>query len=189
MPTTLPVSSAEHVPSVMENGRSGTPDDVIDVGNVESEIPGLDLSVRSEEWNITSLGSTELRDANEEQVSSLSRSSLELLPSVSTDRSEELSPRATVTDISSINSSSETSAGLSTQLLLPKISAPVISLTDDQRDNLQKLTLVRITDAYKQIASAGGSQMCLSILAYLGVKVLWLIFLYLIYFYYGCKKC
>ncbi|KAL3536521.1 hypothetical protein ACH5RR_004982 [Cinchona calisaya] len=170
VPTSLPASSGEHVPSVMENGGSGALSDVIDVGNIESEIPGLDFPFCSDELVITSLGSTELPDASQEQVSSLGRSSLELLPSVSTDRSEELSPRGTVTDLSSFNSSSATSAGLSTQLLLPKISAPVISLTDDQRDNLQKLILEHITDTYKQIANSGGSQVCLSILAYLGVK-------------------
>ncbi|XP_027065650.2 uncharacterized protein [Coffea arabica] len=170
VPTTTPASSGGHVPCDTENGGSGTPSDVIDVGNEESDIPGLDLPVPNDELVITSLGSTELKDASQEQVSSLARSSLELLPSVSTDRSEELSPRATVTDLSCVNSLSATSSGLSTQLLLPKISAPVISLSDDQLDNLQKPILLRITDTYKQIATAGGSQVCLSVLAYLGVK-------------------
>lgn len=169
-PTTTPASSGGHVPCDTENVGSGTPSDVIDVGNEESEIPGLDLPVHRDKLIITSLGSTELHDASQEQVSSLARSSLELLPSVSTDRSEELSPRATVTDLSSINSLSATSSGLLTQLLLPKISAPVISLSDDQLDNLQKPILLRITDTYKQIATAGGSQVCLSVLAYLAVK-------------------
>lgn len=165
----VPVSSCE--PVNMEKDNSGTPLDVIDVDNLESEIPGLDAPVRHNNMIISSFGSAELQDASQYQVNSLARSSIEIVPSASTDRSEELSPRATVTDTCSINSSTATSAGFSKQLLLPKISAPVLTLTNDQSDNLQRLAFIRITDTYKQIAIAGGSHACLSVLAFLGVKV------------------
>ncbi|CAI9097243.1 OLC1v1033622C5 [Oldenlandia corymbosa var. corymbosa] len=167
-PLTPTVSSHEHVK--MENIVSGTASDVIDVGNLKSGIPGLDVPVHHDTMIITSMGSAELQDASQDQVSSLARSSLDVFPSASTDKSEELSPGATVADTCGIISSTATSAGFPKQLPLPKISAPVLTLTNEQSDILQKAAFVRITDAYRQIAIAGASQACLSVLAFLGVK-------------------
>ncbi|KAK6120262.1 hypothetical protein DH2020_045953 [Rehmannia glutinosa] len=94
----------------------------------------------------------------------------ELAHSLSADRSEELSPKATIMDTNSMSSSTATSVGLSSQLVLPKISAPIIYLGDEQKDQLQQLAFVRIVDAYKQVTVAGGSQVRFSILAHSGME-------------------
>ncbi|XP_075088235.1 uncharacterized protein LOC107816280 isoform X4 [Nicotiana tabacum] len=170
---TEPLSS-KSTPLLMENDVSPMQSDVADIENNEDFIPGLDSVVRkdvsSELVVVSSVDPTELEDGSQEQGSSLVRSSLEVVPSISTDRSEELSPKAAVTDVTSVNSSTAASVGLSPQLLLPKISAPVIHLPDEQKDNIQKSAFTRVIDAYKQVTVAGGSQTRFSLLAYLGVE-------------------
>lgn len=79
---------------------------------------------------------------------------------------------AVVSDVNSLASSTATSARVSFQLVLPKMAAPVVDLVDEEKDELLKLAFVRIVEAYKQIAVAGGSQARFSLLAYLGVEVL-----------------
>lgn len=174
MATDLPGSSDIILPGI-EKIDLPTQSDIHDVGNLESEIPGLDSSVRNDGLSDTkaasSLVSTDLEDASQEQVTSFGgRSPLHVLPSISTDRSEELSPKAAATDSSSMISSTATSV-VSSCFVLPKMSAPVVNLSDDQKDDLQKLAFIRIIEAYKQIAVAGGSQVRFSLLAYLGVEV------------------
>ena len=169
----VPLSS-DVIPSGIEN-FSATPYEIHDVGNLES-IPGLDANAHDDRFVETvaasSLASTDLEEGSQEQVTSLGRrSQLDSFPSVSTDRSEELSPKSAHTDANSIISSTEASAGLSNQFVLPKLLAPVIDLTDEQKDHIQKSAYVRIVDAYKQIAVAGGSHVRFSLLAYLGVQV------------------
>ncbi|XP_059305368.1 uncharacterized protein LOC132056978 [Lycium ferocissimum] len=171
---TEPLSSTKSTPLLMENDVSAVQSDIADMENTEDFIPGLDSVARKDESAelvaVSSVGPIELEDGSQEQGSSLVKSSLEVVPTISTDRSEELSPKAAVTDVTSVNSSTATSIGLSPQLILPKISAPVINLSDEQKDNLQKSALARVIDAYKQIAIAGGSQVRFSLLAYLGVE-------------------
>lgn len=77
---------------------------------------------------------------------------------------------AVVSDVNSLASSTATSARVSFQLVLPKMAAPVVDLVDEEKDELLKLAFVRIVEAYKQIAVAGGSQARFSLLAYLGVE-------------------
>ncbi|KAK2980006.1 hypothetical protein RJ640_020032 [Escallonia rubra] len=165
-PTVLPVSS-------VTDGYLAIPSEIADIGDLDNEIPGLDSSTRSdgleETLAVSSLISTGVEDTSQEQVTSLDRSSMEIIPSMSTDRSEELSPKAVSADATSTNALTENS-GLSFQMVLPKMSAPVISLTDDQKDDLQKTAFIHIIEAYKQIAVAGGSQVRFSLLAYLGVE-------------------
>ncbi|KAK3019013.1 hypothetical protein RJ639_003621 [Escallonia herrerae] len=165
-PTVLPVSS-------VTDGYLAIPSEIADIGDLDNEIPGLDSSTRSdgleETLAVSSLVSTGVEDTSQEQVTSLDRSSTEIIPSMSTDRSEELSPKAISADATSTNALTENS-GLSFQMVLPKMSAPVISLTDDQKDDLQKTAFMHIIEAYKQIAVAGGSQVRFSLLAYLGVE-------------------
>ncbi|XVF08283.1 hypothetical protein REPUB_Repub06bG0213100 [Reevesia pubescens] len=173
--TDLPVSSDIVLPG-MEKIDLPTPSDIHDVGNLESEIPGLDSSVHNDGLSDTqaasSLVSTDLEDASQEQVTSFGgRSPLHVLPSISTDRSEELSPKAAITDSNSMISSTATSVVSSYSFVLPKMSAPVVNLSDDQKDDLQKLAFIRIIEAYKQIAVAGGSQVRFSLLTYLGVEL------------------
>lgn len=174
VPTGIPVSSSEGVQPVIDDSLA-IPSEVSDIGDLENEIPGLESSARSdgfpEALAVPSLVSTDLEDVSEDKITSLGRSSLEIIPSISTDRSEELSPKAASADATSINSSVATSVGLSSQLVLPKMSAPVISLAEPQKDNIQKLAFMRIIEAYKLIAVTGGSQVRFSLLAYLGVEV------------------
>ncbi|KAJ4850033.1 hypothetical protein Tsubulata_040849 [Turnera subulata] len=163
------------ISSGMQVDGLGVPSDIHDLGNLESEIPGLDSSAHidgfSETVGASSLVSTDIEDGSQEQVTSLStRSNMDILPSISTDRLEDLSPKAAVTDPNSLISSTATSVGLSSILVLPKISAPVVNLTDEETDQLQILAFTHIVDAYKLVAVAGGSQVRFSLLAYLGVE-------------------
>jgi len=174
-PIDFPSSDAS-IPGV-ENGCTTMPPDIHDVGNSESGIPGLDSFGRSDSVSQTSapslLVSTEicLEDGSQEQDTSLDqRSPLNVAPSISTDRSEELSPKAAVRDVNSLVSSTATSV-VPPRLVLPKMIAPVVDLEDEQKDHLQKSCFMRIIDAYKQIAVAGGTNIRFSILAYLGVEV------------------
>lgn len=163
------------VQSEMEKGYSAIASEIHDVADVESEIPGLETVARTDGLTETLIGSSlappDSEDASQEHATTLGgRSPMNLLPSMSTDRSEELSPKSAVTDANNIISSTATSVGLN-QLVLPKMAAPVVNLTDEQKDNLQIVAFTRIVEAYKQIAVAGGSHVRVSLLAYLGVEV------------------
>ncbi|KAL9428787.1 hypothetical protein AB3S75_030720 [Citrus x aurantiifolia] len=157
---------------VTENADSAVSAGLHAIGNIESDIPGLSSSGRNDGFSETLVASssatTDLEDASQEQVTS-GRSPLDL-PSVSTDRSDELSSKAAITDTQSLISSTATSVSLPSHFVLPKMSAPVVELSDEQKDQLQKLSYIRIVEAYKQIAVAGGSQIRLSLLASLGVE-------------------
>ncbi|GMH26513.1 hypothetical protein Nepgr_028356 [Nepenthes gracilis] len=131
-----------------------------DVEN-DNVIPGLDSTPSgglsdmtiSSSWPFTEVDDV-IRDENFKK-----RSQLDSLPSTSTDRSEELSPKAVVTDSYSVITSTETSVGSIQQFVLPKMS--VISC---------KKAFMHIIEAYKQVAAAGGSELQISLLAYLGVE-------------------
>ncbi|XP_047333774.1 uncharacterized protein LOC124937540 isoform X2 [Impatiens glandulifera] len=171
MSVTCPVSA----PSTSGVGLSTMPFQVPDVGNLMSEIPGLDSVVHDsvvhhtpelpKTLTIPSFPPSELEDQNQPQSSSLGLASVEFLASISTDRSEELT-----NDVNGINGSTASSVSLPVQFVLPKMSAPVISITDEERDHLQKLAFMRIIEAYKQISFAGGSEARFSLLVYLGVE-------------------
>lgn len=174
MPAGLPASSNVDL-SGMQMDSLAVSSNIHDFENLDSEIPGLDSSahndVFSETMGASSLVSTDIEDASQEQGTSLgTRSYQEVLPSISNDRSEELSPKAAATDSNSLISSTATSVRLHQPLVLPKMSAPVVNLADEQKDQLQNLAFIRIIEAYKQIAVAGSSQFRLSLLASLGVE-------------------
>lgn len=174
MPAGLPASSNVDL-SGMQMDSLAVSSNIHDFENSDSEIPGLDSSARndvfSETMGASSLVSTDIEDASQEQGTSLgTRSYQEVLPSISNDRSEELSPKAAATDSNSLISSTATSVRLHQPLVLPKMSAPVVNLADEQKDQLQNLAFIRIIEAYKQIAVAGSSQFRLSLLASLGVE-------------------
>ncbi|XP_042050087.1 uncharacterized protein LOC121795614 isoform X2 [Salvia splendens] len=165
----------------METGYAVITSEVTDIEGRENEIPGLSSATEgdglTENMDTIPKGSVHSDDANQEKSSNLGgisietdRTPTELAQSLSTDRSEELSPKAATTDVSSLNSSTATSVGLASQLVLPKIGAPVIHLADEQKDQLQQLAFVRIVDAYKHVAVAGGSQVRLSVLAHTGLE-------------------
>ncbi|KAL0347437.1 UNVERIFIED_CONTAM: Symplekin [Sesamum calycinum] len=181
--------SPEDIPSAMETGYGAITSVVIENEGVGNGIPGLALSTQDdalpEDAAVFPRALTELEDANLTDLNEanqdtftnlgmtpieLDKTQIELAQSLSTDWSEELSPKAAITDTNNMNSSTATSVGLSSQLVLPKISAPVICLADEQKDQLQQLAFVRIVDAYKQVTVAGGSQIRFSILAHSGME-------------------
>ncbi|KAK6943128.1 Symplekin/Pta1, N-terminal [Dillenia turbinata] len=191
MASSLPVTSAVDLADIEQRSLLFN-SEMHDLGNVESGIPGLDFTGHNDELPenkvTSSFGLSDLEGSNQEQnassgeksplelhtslsTSTGEKSPVELHPSMSTERSEELSPKTAVTDANSILSSTATSVGLSSQLILPKMSAPVVDLTDEQKDDLQMLSYTRIIEAYKQIAVAGGSHARSSLLAYLGVEL------------------
>lgn len=159
--------------SVLSDTKDGSSDLLLEVNPVSiviNEIPGLDISDqddRLQEIVSSSLQSANLGDLSQDQVTTSSRSLMESHPSMSTDRSDELS---TIVEVTSASSSMATSLVVPRPLLLPKISAPVIDLTDEEKDQFQKLAFVRIVDAYKQIVTAGGSPDRISILSSLAVE-------------------
>ncbi|XP_030481305.1 uncharacterized protein LOC115698245 isoform X1 [Cannabis sativa] len=167
--------SAPDVSSELGKGCLAIPSDINDLGNLENEIPGLDSVAHNDGLSghlaASSLISTDLEDASLDQITSCSQIlPPNVLPSVSTDRSEELSPKAIVSDVNSLVSSTATSVGLSHHFVLPKMSAPVISLADDEKDDMQKSALNRIVEAYKQLSVAGDLQIRSSLLASLGIE-------------------
>lgn len=152
------------------------PPNVHYIGNIESSIPGLDSSAQHDvlsEAPITSvLGATNLEAASKNQDASFSGELLlAMVPSVSMDKSEEFSPKAAGTGSNSLVFSTATSVASAPHFVLPKISAPVVVLSDEEKDSLQKLVFLRIVEAYKQISMSGGSQLRSSLLAHLGVEV------------------
>ncbi|KAL6574602.1 hypothetical protein OROMI_011887 [Orobanche minor] len=181
---TVPISESafpEDNLSAMEIDFKVITAEVNDIEGVSSEIPGLALSTQDdglpEDLAASSTGLTDLDDAYQEKFTTLAsslvesdRTPAESAQSVSTDKSEELSPKAATTDTSTMNSSIATSIGLVSQLVLPKLAAPIIYLADEQKDQLQELAFVRIVDAYKQVTVAGGSQIRFSILAHSGME-------------------
>ncbi|XP_071715633.1 uncharacterized protein [Rutidosis leptorrhynchoides] len=151
-----------------------------DMEELENGIPGLDSSSRNDDMPEiqvdSSMISVELEENSPQQITKLDTPSVKLLlPSMSTEdrsRSEELSPKSTTVEANNnINSSSTaTSVHLTPKVVLPKMAAPVIGLTDEQKDHIQRSAFIRIIEAYKHISVAGGSQLQFSLLSYLGVE-------------------
>ncbi|KAL0926265.1 hypothetical protein M5K25_002481 [Dendrobium thyrsiflorum] len=140
----------------------------------EGKIPGLDSSTcfnETPELPDASLASDEIKEATlEHAITSGVVVSLDISPSTSTVSYslETLSPRATVTDASETPSTA--SHVSSSQYFLPKMVLCNIELTDEQKDQLQKVAFMRILDAYKQVTVSGGSSVHLSLLAHLGTE-------------------
>ncbi|KAL7585064.1 hypothetical protein Lser_V15G42716 [Lactuca serriola] len=173
VPTCPPFSV--DIPSI-KTVTSVIPLEDTDIGELEDGIPGLDSSTRDDDMPEiqvdTSLVSADMEEDTQEQITNIARSSMDIdiVPSMSTDKSEELSPKAAMADANNINSSTATSVQLTSKVVLPKMSAPVISLTDEQKDLVQKSAFIRIIEAYKLIAVAGGSQLRFSLISFLGVE-------------------
>ncbi|XP_020672070.1 uncharacterized protein LOC110092056 isoform X1 [Dendrobium catenatum] len=140
----------------------------------EGKIPGLDSSTcfnETLELPDASLVLDEIKEATlEHAISSGVVVSLDISPSTSTVSysMETFSPRATATDASETPSTA--SHVSSSQYFLPKMVLCNIDLTDDQKDQLQKVAFMRILDAYKQVTVSGGSSVHLSLLAHLGTE-------------------
>ncbi|KAF5193841.1 Symplekin [Thalictrum thalictroides] len=162
-----------NVPSVKENGNSAFQVEMHDVGTLDYGIPGLD-SIHSggspESLDASDLASGGLPELSQDQITGLDplvSVSYEAMPA---DRSEEISLNETVSDVNSVSSTTTTSAVVSSQFVLPKMSAPVVNLTDDQKDDIQRAAFIRIIENYSRISVSGGSHLRFSLLACLGVE-------------------
>lgn len=142
-----------------------------DSETVEAKIPGLDSNSFFNEAQEMLNPSLALDEIKEPALSSGVIVSLDISPSTSpvSYSLESLSPRATVTDTSETPSS--VSHVSCSQYFLPKLVICSIDLTDEQKDELQKVAFMRIIEAYKQVTVSGGSSVCLSLLANLGSEV------------------
>lgn len=174
--TGLSASSDASFPA-NEDGNIVFPPNVHYTGNTESGIPGLDSSAQHEVLSkalVTSvLDSTDVEAASKNQDACFSGNLLlDVIPSVSVDKSEEFSPKAAGAGSNTLVSSTATSVVSVPQFVLPKISAPVVDLSDEEKDSLQKLVFLRIVEAYRQISISGVSQLRFSLLAHLGVEVI-----------------
>ncbi|KAL9253833.1 Symplekin-like protein [Drosera capensis] len=158
---------------LVDRGNSTHVSEFEDVKNLDSIIPGLsapgdgltDIVISP------SLVSSHIETATQDHVGSFGRQPLsDQVPSSSTDKSEERSPKYTAGDINSGAFVEPTSFGSIQQLVLPKMSAPVIDLSEKQKDFVQSVAFMRIIEAYKHVAAAGGAQLQFSLLACLGVE-------------------
>ncbi|KAI3732335.1 hypothetical protein L1987_63539 [Smallanthus sonchifolius] len=154
----------------------GIPSEDTEIEELENGIPGLESSAKNDEMpEITKMDtspviSAELEEKSRVEITKMGTLSVDIAPSMSTDRSEELSPKAAMAETNSNSSSTATSLQLTSKIVLPKMSAPVVNLTDEQKDHMQQLAFIRIIEAYKHIAVAGGSQLRFSLLSSLGVQ-------------------
>ncbi|XP_031475162.1 uncharacterized protein LOC116247253 isoform X1 [Nymphaea colorata] len=167
----MPVVS--HSPSV--TGNFNIQPMINDVGPSEASIPGLEGSapvVGSLENEQACYASTaDSLGTHREDAASSGLSFANKVPStatVSTDHSEALSPRESAADTSWISSAASTNVAFSTSLSLNKTAPPTANLSEEQKDELQKLAYIRIINTYKSVAITGGSDVHFSVLAYIG---------------------
>lgn len=151
----MPLPSTSSISQDMEDQPPSDMHSANDVEMMDSEIPGLD----------SSLVLHESQDTIEASQSSTIDTQGTCLDQVATsvDKSEESSLKESAVESATVS--------LSSQLLLSKMSMPAVHLSEEEKNNLQKLCFMRIIDAYKQIAAAGGSQIRSSLLVYLGAEV------------------
>lgn len=165
--TTANISGTADVPPSVSHNIDGS----------QSGIPGLGTVAQNEisELADNSQSSTSeiVGSSQGTAISSESRMVFEtnLSGSMPTYVLETPSSSATLTDSGFSASTNSTSVPVSSQYSLPKMVAPVINLTDEQKDHMQKIAYMRIIEAYKHIAVAGGIQLRFSLLACLGVEV------------------
>uniref|UniRef100_A0A1D1XLC0 Symplekin n=1 Tax=Anthurium amnicola TaxID=1678845 RepID=A0A1D1XLC0_9ARAE len=173
-----PDSIQSVVPTAVETGTTSNapPCTTHNSEMLESRIPGLESVIPNEieePVDISQSSTSELQGSSQEQViSSGSKMPCDTTASglMSTYVSETPSSSATVMDSGLSAFTGLTSLTVSSQYILPKMTAPVISLTDEQKDHIQKVAFLRIVEAYKQVVVAGGIQMRFSLLACLGVE-------------------
>ncbi|CAN6463169.1 unnamed protein product [Victoria cruziana] len=169
----MPAAVVSHSPSV--TGNFTTQPVINDVGPSEASIPGLEGStpvVASLENEQACYASTadSIGTHREDAVNSGLSFAHKISPTaiVSTDNSEALSPRESAANTSFISSAASTHVALSTSLSLNKTAPPVVNLSEEQKDQLQKLAYIRIINTYKNVAMTGGSDIRVSVLAYIG---------------------
>ncbi|KAL2902141.1 Symplekin [Bienertia sinuspersici] len=170
MPCASTSGSLSEVPK-----RSAVACEYQDMGPIDTVIPGLDND-RSDGLLDTvtssSLASTDMDDGSQDQaISAGKRLKAESVPSVSTEKSEELSSKTATVDGNIGMASTATSLGPVKHFVLPKMTAPVKELSGEDKDSLQKLVFLRIVEAYKHVSVSGGSQLRFSLLSFLGVEL------------------
>ncbi|XP_078445318.1 HEAT repeat-containing protein isoform X2 [Wolffia australiana] len=122
------------------------------IENLESKIPSLVADIKIEP--------SEMQDISQSVASSPMTSYV----------SEKPCPSAAISNSGLSASTSSISDPLSFRYTLPKIVAPVIPITDELKDQIQKQTYLRIIEAYKHITTASGIQLRFSLLSCLGVE-------------------
>ncbi|KAM7271711.1 hypothetical protein ACFE04_030925 [Oxalis oulophora] len=182
LPATILQPPSDVVWPEVEMGVLASSSTIQDLDPIEGSIPGLESSDCqpgfSEPLPSPLLLSTMLEDNIQAQVAinldvkplldvvfpSISTE----VPSISMEKSEELSLKTAIIDS---NTDVSSTAGFPGPVVLPKMLAPVINLADEEKDDLQKMAFTRIIEAYKQIDASGGSEVRFSLLASLGVDL------------------
>ncbi|EPS64126.1 hypothetical protein M569_10655, partial [Genlisea aurea] len=151
--------------------------DIIDAPN---EIPGIFLPIQNAEFSELSSSngladaydknSSDLVDDPQADKAILGHRPIDFAHLFPAERSEELSSNSVIIESASVNLPTAAPEESIPRLVLPKISAPVIYLVDEQKDKLHQLAFVHIIDAYRQVSVAGGSQARFSILAHSGIE-------------------
>lgn len=174
MPVTLP-ASVSPFPVVTENGSSAVSLS-LNSATEERVIPGVDstssIDEIQESLDASHSSNPEVNDSSQDHATSLGSlvpSNVLSTCSMATDVSETQSTGVGIFDTS--QASSAASLVTSCQYVLPKMMILDVNLTDEAKDQLQKVAFVRILDAYKQVAISGGLDARCSLLAHLGIEV------------------
>ncbi|XP_065010701.1 uncharacterized protein LOC135640318 isoform X2 [Musa acuminata AAA Group] len=173
MPVTLP-ASVSPFPVVTENGSSAVSLS-LNSATEERVIPGVDstssIDEIQESHDASHCSNPEVNDSSQDHATSLGSlvpSNILSTCSMATDVSETQSTGVGIFDTS--QASSAASLVTSCQCVLPKMMILDVNLTDEAKDQLQKVAFVRILDAYKQVAISGGLDARCSLLAHLGIE-------------------
>ncbi|CAL9191172.1 uncharacterized protein LOC135583873 [Musa acuminata AAA Group] len=173
MPVTLP-ASVSPFPVVTENGSSAVSLS-LNSATEERVIPGVDstssIDEIQESLDASHSSNPEVNDSSQDHATSLGSlvpSNVLSTCSMATDVSETQSTGVGIFDTS--QASSAASLVTSCQYVLPKMMILDVNLTDEAKDQLQKVAFVRILDAYKQVAISGGLDARCSLLAHLGIE-------------------
>lgn len=143
----------------------------------ENEIPGLGSTDQIDSINESKIAfhsNLELQGANQEQIIGLDSLLLESnsSESMSTCISETISTRASAIDTNEVPSTSSNLVFPTRQFILPKMVAPVVDLSDEQKNHLHKISFLRVIKSFKKISLVDSRNILFSLLACLGVQVL-----------------
>ncbi|KAJ8476753.1 hypothetical protein OPV22_020480 [Ensete ventricosum] len=173
MPAILP-ASVSPFPVVTQNGSSAVSLS-LNSATEERVIPGVDSTSSTDEiqesHDASHSSNPEVNDSSQDHATSLGSlvpSNVLSTCSMATDVLETQSTGVGIFDTS--QASSTASLVTSCQYVLPKMMILDVNLTDEAKDQLQKVAFVRILDAYKQVAISGGLDARCSLLVHLGIE-------------------
>ncbi|KMZ75469.1 putative Symplekin [Zostera marina] len=143
--------------------------------STENEIPGLGSTDQIDSINESKIAfhsNLELQGANQEQIIGLDSLLLESnsSESMSTCISETISTRASAIDTNEVPSTSSNLVFPTRQFILPKMVAPVVDLSDEQKNHLHKISFLRVIKSFKKISLVDSRNILFSLLACLGVQ-------------------